>query len=111
MTAKSDFAEVTRRGRKSRSGALVIYLLAASPAVSEQPSRIGLVVGKSVGGSVVRHQVSRRLRAQLAQRLGQVPEGSRVVVRALPESATAASSTLGTELDKAFARLVTGPRS
>jgi ribonuclease P protein component len=66
---------------------------------------IGLVVGRSVGGSVVRHRVSRRLRAQLAQRVNMLEPGSGVVVRALPESATTDSATLGRDLDAALARL------
>ena len=50
---------------------------------------MGLVVGKSVGGSVVRHRVARQLRAQMASRIGSLPAGSGVVIRALPESAGA----------------------
>jgi len=69
------------------------------------PARVGLVVGKSVGGSVVRHRVSRRLRAQLAARIGLLPPGSGTVVRALPDSADASSRQLGTDLDRAFRRL------
>jgi len=122
MTSKSDFAVVTRRGRRARTGGLVVYLLNdrssgssagltvdRAPGATMQadaPSRFGLVVGQSVGGSVVRHRVSRRLRAQLAERVPRVPRGSRVVVRALPESADEPSASLGGDLDKAFARLL-----
>lgn len=54
---------------------------------------------------MIRHQVSRRLRAQLAQRLALLPAGSRTVVRALPAAAGRSSAELGTDLDAAFARL------
>lgn len=66
----------------------------------------GLVVSKAVGGSVVRHRVSRRLRHLLATRLLDLPEGSRLVVRAAPAAATASSAALGADLDRALARLV-----
>ena len=66
---------------------------------------VGFVVSKAVGGSVVRHRVSRRLRAQVAERLDRLPVGSGTVVRALPGSAEASSAQLGAALDKALSRL------
>jgi ribonuclease P protein component len=69
-----------------------------SPADVGAP-RAGLVVSKAVGGSVVRHRVSRRLRHLLAPRLGELPAGSMLVVRALPPSADATSAELGDDLD------------
>ncbi len=61
--------------------------------------RAGLVVSKAVGGSVVRHRVSRRLRHLLAPRLATLPRGSRVVVRALPPAAASTSAELAVDLD------------
>ncbi len=68
-----------------------------------ESARFGLVVGRGVGNSVVRHRVSRRLRALLAQRLDRVPPGADVVVRARPEAASATSAQLGADLDSALA--------
>jgi ribonuclease P protein component len=48
--------------------------------------------------------VARRLRHQLRPRLAALPAGSRVVVRALPASASATSAELGAELDRALER-------
>lgn len=62
-------------------------------------------MGRKVGGSVVRHQVSRRLRAQLAERLDRLPAGCRLVVRALPSAAGVSSQDLGGQLDRALAKL------
>ncbi len=76
--------------------------------VAESPV-VGLVVSRTVGGSVVRHRVSRRLRAQLSARLDLLPLGSGTVVRALPASASASSAALGADLDRALTRL-TGAR-
>lgn len=66
---------------------------------AESGPRAGLVVSKAVGGAVVRHRVARRLRHLLVPRIGSLPSGARVVVRALPPSATASSAELGVDLD------------
>ncbi|MDQ2836154.1 MAG: ribonuclease P protein component [Actinomycetota bacterium] len=122
LRSSTDFSAVTRRGRRARCGSVVAYLLPAedSPAgrdklrtmsdQTDQPAQIGLIVGRTVGGSVVRHQVSRRLRAQLALNLDRLPAGSRMVVRALPDTATAPSSQLGADLDAALRRLTASRR-
>ena len=57
------------------------------------------MVSRAVGGSVVRHRVSRRLRHLLAPRLADLPAGSMIVVRALPPAADATSAELGEDLD------------
>jgi ribonuclease P protein component len=109
MRSSAEFSATTRRGRRTRVGDLVIYLGRAE-ASAPGTTKIGLIVGRTVGGSVVRHQVSRRLRAQLAGLLEQLPPGSRLVVRALPGAATAESSTFGQDLQLAVRRLTTGAR-
>jgi len=65
-------------------------------------------VSKAVGNSVVRHAVVRRLRHLVAPRLTQLPAGSRLVVRALPASATASSDALAEDLDAALRRVLRG---
>jgi ribonuclease P protein component len=104
LRSAADFASVTKRGRRSRCGSVVVYLL-AEPAEKAGPSQVGLVVGKAVGSSVVRHQVSRRLRAQLTQRLDRIPSGAKLVVRALPETSEASSAELGRDLGRALDKL------
>jgi ribonuclease P protein component len=69
-------------------------------------SRAGFVVSKAVGGAVVRNTVTRRLRALVRDRIGQLPAGSALVVRALPPAATASSAELGVELDACLAKLL-----
>jgi ribonuclease P protein component len=68
--------------------------------------RVGFVVSKAVGNSVVRHRVARKLRHVLRERLDQVPPGSRLVVRALPKSATANSARLAADIDRALRTLL-----
>jgi ribonuclease P protein component len=69
---------------------------------------VGFVVSRAVGGAVVRNTVTRRLRALVHDRLGQLPEGGSIVVRALPPAADASYSELGADLDACLARLVPG---
>ena len=120
----SDFSEVVRRGRRASRGAVTVHLAVPAaapppappgvhplPAEGELPARAGLVVSRAVGGSVVRHAVSRRLRHLLRERLVQLPAGSRLVVRAAPSAAAAGSAELGADLDAALAAaLRRGPR-
>jgi ribonuclease P protein component len=106
MRRSTDFSAVVRGGVRVRGGSLVVH---QRPDLGDHPARVGLVVGKLVGNSVVRHRVSRRLRAQLALRLARLPRGSGTVVRALPESAEASSADLGRALDRAFDRLAVRP--
>ena len=103
MRRASEFATVLRAGRRARRGCVVVHI---ADDVHPGSAVVGLVVGKAVGGSVVRHQVSRRLRAQMSTRLAALPEGSGTVVRALPEAAQATSAAIGADLDAAIAKLM-----
>lgn len=81
--------------------------LAAPPAAmsSGAPAPVakaGFVVSRAVGGSVTRHTVVRRLRALTLPRLQELPAGSRLVVRALPQAAAATSAELAVDLDAAI---------
>jgi ribonuclease P protein component len=104
MRRAIDFGDVLRSGARARAGLLVVH---HAPRVTPgHPPIVGLVVSKAVGGSVVRHAVSRKLRAQLAGRLDRLPAGSGTVVRALPGIGAATSAQLAGELDSALGRLV-----
>jgi len=103
-----DFSETVRRGSRAGRPLLVVHLDLASDDTAPtsrpgQSPRAGFVVSKAVGGSVVRHAVARRLRHLMAPRLVDLPAGSSVVVRALPDSARATSADLAVDLDGALA--------
>ncbi|AXH96775.1 ribonuclease P protein component [Ornithinimicrobium avium] len=118
LTSPADYRAVLRgqaRRRRRRAGTdlLVVHVSvpdaeASAPAeptsLPTRPPRVGFVVSKAVGNSVVRHRVLRRLRALVAQRLTLLPAGTDVVVRALAAAATASSAELGTALDEALER-------
>jgi ribonuclease P protein component len=102
MRRSRDFAAVIQSGARTRGGPLVIHQRLD---FGSGAPLVGFVVGKAVGGSVVRHRVARRLRAQVADRLDSLPAGSGTVVRALAGAADASSQQLGAGLDHALSRL------
>ena len=103
MRRRADFTAAVRTGRRASSPTLVLHVLARTE--SSHPVRVGLIVGKGVGGSVVRHQVARRLRGVCASRLGEFTPGDLVVIRALPDSAMATSAQLAADFEQALQRL------
>ena len=70
---------------------------------AEPSAHVGFVVAKSVGNAVVRNRVKRRLRAVVSHRIDQLPDGGRLVVRALPGAAGLESSALADDFDRALA--------
>jgi ribonuclease P protein component len=70
------------------------------------PPRVGFVVSKAVGGSVVRNRTKRRLRALVAPRLGSAPAGIDVVVRANPPAADATFDELRDSLNPLWDRVI-----
>lgn len=67
---------------------------------------MGFVVGRTVGGAVIRHRVQRQLRHLMRARLNVLPAGALVVVRALPAAAGMSSAALGADLDRTLRRLL-----
>jgi ribonuclease P protein component len=63
--------------------------------------RVGFVVSRSVGGAVVRNQVTRRLRHLMGEHLVPLSDYD-LVVRALPKSGSKSSSELAEDLDQAL---------
>ena len=96
----ADYRAVVRRGARVGGECTLTYIAPNSGG----GIRFGFIVGKTVGGAVVRNRVRRRLKAAAHQLLPQTPAGHDVVVRALPASAQAPWSTLLEELTHAVHR-------
>ncbi|HEY7595786.1 MAG TPA: ribonuclease P protein component, partial [Actinophytocola sp.] len=89
LTRSDDFRLVTRKGRRVGRSRLVVHAITAEEvarlgAAGSPDTRVGFVVSKAVGNSVVRHRVTRRLRHLVRERIGTVAPGCTLVVRALP---------------------------
>ncbi|MFF4384876.1 ribonuclease P protein component [Kitasatospora sp. NPDC092039] len=121
LRRRQDFATAVKRGRRAGRPLLVVHLSRDGdpqgqtdgtsdfrPHVAEgTPSaRAGFVVSKAVGPAVVRNLVKRRLRHLVRDRLSRLPAGSLIVVRALPQAATASYQDLERDLDAALKRLL-----
>ena len=89
-----------RRGRRTGNETVVVYVALTGDA----SSMAGFAVSRTVGGAVVRNRVTRRLRAIVAEILPDLPQGTKVVVRALPASASASYAQLKTDVADAAQR-------
>lgn len=97
-----------RRGSYSRGRCLAVHYLSSGDAAA--PPRVAFAVGKPVGNAVVRNRVARRMRHLMAARIGQLPPGGYLVVRALRPAATATSESLSHDLDRTVPAAVRGAR-
>ena len=76
-----DFSKTTKTGHRATSNLLVLYFL-----THEQlplAPQVGLIINKSVGGSVTRHRIARQLRHAMASHLKDFPAHTQVVIRVL----------------------------
>lgn len=94
-----DFKQALR-GRRISSTAFVLHTGSTeSPSTTGQ---VGFIVSKSVGNSVVRHRVTRQLRAIISTRLDRLNSQDRFVVRALPAITELPYRQLEKEIDLAL---------
>lgn len=87
LRTSKDFALTTKTGVRATSLSLVVYLKTNSTnrtnSTSANAPQIGLIVNKSVGGSVSRHRVSRQLRHLISTHIKNIPTDSKLVIRVL----------------------------
>ena len=100
ISNSADFAKATKSGLRSTTNHLVGYLHLSN---STESARCGLIINKSVGNSVVRHSVARKIRHIIAENLTSLPSGSLLVIRALP---TSKNAELKTDLTELISKLV-----
>ena len=84
LTASSDFARATKSGVRVTTEHFVGYLY-ISPVTNNDSAKCGLIINKSVGGSVKRHRLARKIRHAVAPHIASLPTGSLLVIRALKE--------------------------
>ena len=81
LRTRHDITSAIRRGRRRTSTLLVVHIAFGD---RPGPARAAFAVSSAIGNSVVRHRLTRQLRAALTPLLLRLPLGTDVVVRALP---------------------------
>jgi len=85
LTVSADFARATKSGTRVTTDNYVGYLY-ISPATNHGLPKCGLIINKSVGGSVTRHALARKVRHAVSPQLSKLPNGSLLVIRALAKN-------------------------
>ena len=81
LRSSKDFARITKTGYRTTSPTLVLY--ATTKDGQEVGPQVGLIINKSVGGSVTRHRIARQLRHGIKEHLELFPASVQIVVRVL----------------------------
>jgi ribonuclease P protein component len=85
LNVSADFARATKSGTRVTTDNYVGYLY-ISPVTNNNLPKCGLIINKSVGGSVARHALARKVRHAVSPQLSKLPKGSLLVIRALAKN-------------------------
>jgi ribonuclease P protein component len=85
LTSSSDFARATKSGIRVTTEHFVGYLY-ISPVTNSASAKCGLITSKTVGGSVKRHRLARKVRHAVTPFISKLPLGSLFVIRALKQN-------------------------
>jgi ribonuclease P protein component len=102
MTTSADFARATKSGIRVTTENFVGYLY-ISPVTNHDLPKCGLIINKSVGGSVARHALARKVRHSVSPNLAKLPAGSLLVIRALAKNNV---SDVAVEIEKLTNKLL-----
>lgn len=97
LLKRSDFDRVYRDGARSANA-----FFSAVYREVEGPTRVGLAVGRSVGGAVVRNRAKRLLREAARNHFDKLPDGWDVVLQARKSITDASAYALDAEIQLIF---------
>ena len=103
LSRSAEFDRVYRQGRSVANRYLVLY---AFPRGGEEPPRVGLSVGRKVGGAVERNQLKRLLREACTRQSDALPAGHDIVIVARPPARELGEAEGLHGVDTALAELV-----
>ena len=81
MRRGQDFSRTTKTGHRVSSSLLLLYFLTHENLTTTP--QVGLIINKSVGGSVTRHRIARQLRHAMVDHLNTTPPHTQIVIRVL----------------------------
>ncbi len=107
LSRSADFDRVFREGRSYATRHLVLHAFPRAPGTAGEDAgrvdprpRLGVSVGRRVGGAVERNRVRRRLKAACYSVLPEAPARA-VIIRALPAAASTDWDELRAEVESA----------
>ena len=80
LIKRPQFRRVFERGRSRGDGSLIVYACPRKAGEEDEPSRIGLTVGRKFGNSPLRNLFKRRVREAFRQNIRRLPAGHDLVV-------------------------------
>jgi ribonuclease P protein component len=104
LSRSADFDRVYREGRSHATRQLVLYAFPRSDGQGDP--RLGVSVGRKVGGAVERNRVKRLLREAFWRLASELPAAHDFVVVARPEAARLAREGGEREIESALRELV-----
>ena len=104
LSRSAEFDRVYREGRSHANRYLVVYSFPREGDADEP--RLGVSVGRKVGGAVERNRVKRLLRDAFWNAAGELPHGHDFVVVARPESGELASREGGPGVERSLRELL-----
>ncbi len=105
LSRSGEFDRVYRDGDSRANRFLVLYSFPRSDSGAEQP-RLGISVGRKIGGAVVRNKVKRRLREAFWALTERLPAGHDFVVVARPGVEELAEREGAPGLERSLAELL-----
>jgi ribonuclease P protein component len=97
LKRRGDFARVTRRGKRHAGTFLTCFV-----ADGRRRTRVGITIGSSIGGAVVRNRLRRRIKAILERYPLDAPPWRDVVFIARPGAAELPFAALTGEVARVF---------
>jgi ribonuclease P protein component len=107
LSRSADFDRVYREGRSHANRHLVVYAFPRGDDEAGADPRLGVSVGRKVGGAVERTRVKRLLREAFWAAAGELPEGHDFVVVARPSAAELAEKGGEPAVEESLRELLT----
>ena len=114
LSSRREITATLRRGRRRASRLLIVHVdssaVGAPEGRGDRPARAAFAVSGAVGNSVIRHRLTRQLRAVSLPLLDRLAPGTDIVVRALPAARGASFADLTADLEHCLRSELTPPR-
>jgi ribonuclease P protein component len=101
----ADFERVYQQGRRHFSQSMTVFFLERENAGGP---RVGLTVGKVLGGAVIRNRIKRRVREAVRRHLLPLTANVDVVINPKKSASAVETAKLEAEIERAFAAVQQG---